>query len=363
VISSAQVPDLLNAFDAGGRSMGMAGALNGTEPSTLSTYYNPASLAFIRSCETSVTFRNLPGSNTSVSGSNTSPIYSTRETTGAFGLTHIGFAVPTSDFIKHGQGTFGISYTVGGYIDDLMSGPTAGFSYNGLNIQNYQLQREARADYISLGYGVANKSQTASLGLGVTYVDQQIQYNETGTDSTGTFTPTSIDYTGHGVGFLVGGQVIPAKMPNVSIGTSLRSPISMSSSGYGDVYDRVPARYLLAASYRKDNFAGGEDFLLLGAQFQYFFDGQESLAFDRNDQTDVGFGAEYDHTFSSIRIPIRVGYDAVSAGGIGFENANAVTYGFGIHPVDNRFSIDFNWASPEHGGMDFGVNATYHFKP
>lgn len=343
--------------------MGMAGALNGTEPSTMSTFYNPASLGFIRSCETGVSFRNLPGSTTSVSGSNASPVYSTRSNGGGFALSHIGFAVPASDFIKNGKGTFGVSYTIGGYIDDVTTGPASGFSYNGLNVQNYQLQREARADYISLGYGVANRAQTMSLGLGLTYVDQEIQYNQSGSDSTGTFTPTSIDYTGHGVGALIGAQWIPASAPNFSVGTSLRSPIAMSESGYGDIYSRIPARFLLASSYRKDSLGGSDNFLLLGAQFQYFFDGAESLAFDRSAQTVLGLGAEYDYAVSSFRIPVRLGYDFVSAGGVGFETANAFTYGFGIRPVDDRFSIDFNWASPVHGGMDFGMNATYRFKP
>ncbi|MGE0001848.1 MAG: hypothetical protein AB7T05_07245, partial [Fimbriimonadaceae bacterium] len=45
----AQIPDLLNALDAGGRSMGAGGATGVTDANTLSTYHNPAGLAFVQS--------------------------------------------------------------------------------------------------------------------------------------------------------------------------------------------------------------------------------------------------------------------------------------------------------------------------
>src|SRR5579862_7626196 len=97
VSAHAQVPDLLNAFDAGGRSLGMAGSLHATEPSTLSTFYNPASLAFIRSAQVGLDFRNLPKTNTSITNTLISPNYSTSGSSGPFTLSNLGFATPVSD--------------------------------------------------------------------------------------------------------------------------------------------------------------------------------------------------------------------------------------------------------------------------
>ena len=45
--ATAQVPDLLNALDAGGRAMGLGGANNATNVDTLSAFYNPAALAYL----------------------------------------------------------------------------------------------------------------------------------------------------------------------------------------------------------------------------------------------------------------------------------------------------------------------------
>ncbi len=363
----AQVPDLLNAFDAGGRSLGMAGSLHATEPSTLSSFYNPASLGFIRTREVGLDYRDLPKSKTAISNSLTDRMYSTTAHSGGSTITHLGFATPLSDLIKHAKGTIALSYTVGGVMNDASFGPASGLQDGSIIVQNYQLNRNARGDYLTLAYGAANPSQTASLGVGITYVQEAVGYVESGSavDSSGNpvlFPGADIHFTAHGVGFLIGGQVIPAKSPNFSLGASLRSPIQLSNTGPGGIYDRIPARFLAGASYRRDDLWGGNDYLLLGAQFQYFFDGKSSLAFDRSTQTDFGFGAEYSRAFSDWRIPIRIGYEAISSGGASFGTANALTYGIGARPLDNRFSVDLNWVAPQRGGHDFGLSASYRFK-
>src|SRR3954467_8754289 len=64
----AQVPDLLNALDAGGRAMGMGGALYPTSSDTFSSYYNPAGLGYVSKGTVGVAFRNMPKSRTTASG-------------------------------------------------------------------------------------------------------------------------------------------------------------------------------------------------------------------------------------------------------------------------------------------------------
>src|SRR5438093_249941 len=100
----AQIPDLLNAFDAGGRAMGMGGALYPTSSDTLSSYYNPAGLAYINQTTVGAVFRNLPRSTTNASGDFNNPNLTSTGEAGRRELTHFGAVFPFA------KGGLGLSY-------------------------------------------------------------------------------------------------------------------------------------------------------------------------------------------------------------------------------------------------------------
>ena len=119
---------------------------------------------------------------------------------------------------------------------------------------------------------------------------------------------------------------------------------------------------LLGASMRQDAVRGGQDYIVYGAQLQEFFAGESTPYFDRSNQAVFGVGLEYNHAFESFRMPFRVGYVSSPGGGDGYSSRNTFTFGFGYRPNNNYYSIDLNWASPQGGGYDFGLAATYRFK-
>jgi len=366
-MGQAQIPDVLNALDAGGRSLGMGGALEGTDPGTQSTYYNPAGLGFLKKMQVGVTWRNLPTSITDISGSRSAPTYSTSGKSGSHAFTDLGIAIPIKDIFKKGQGTLGFSYTIGGYVNDRGFGPNAGLPDGGLTINDYTLDRSAETDFYTLGYGIADHAESFSFGIGLTYADVKVGYQENGQaiDSSGNsayFPASNINYDAHGFGAIAGIQVVPPSNPNFSIGASVRTPIELTDTGPGGIYDRVPGRALVSASYRIDNLMHSEDFALIGAQLQYFFDGKQSIAFDENDQTVYGLGLEYDHNFGNFRVPFRIGYESLGTGNVGFGSRNLITYGVGFRPPDSSYSLDLNWAHPDTGGIDMGITAGYRFK-
>src|SRR4051812_23639437 len=84
----AQVPDLLNSLDAGSRSMGAGGSLNATGSDTMSSFYNPAGLGYVRRKEVGASMRNLPKTKSTVSGNFSDPTVSTKSDSGTKDLTH-----------------------------------------------------------------------------------------------------------------------------------------------------------------------------------------------------------------------------------------------------------------------------------
>jgi hypothetical protein len=364
--AQAQIPDLLNAFDAGGRSLGMGGALHGSDPSSMSAYYNPATLGYVTKGEVDLALHNLPNSTSSVFNSRSNPTFQSQAHSGAKAVTDVGIAVPVKPLFGKGKASVALSYNVGGYVHDRAQGPANGLPDSDLTIENYRLARSIRTDFVTLAYGQTIPNRTLAFGLGIIYAQTATQYNESGTaiDSGGNnvgFAGSNVDYLSHGVGFIVGGQFIPAKIPNFSLGISYRSPIGMNAGQYSSVYDRIPSRLLADASYRFDGVLQKGDYAVLAAQYQYFFDADSTIAFDQSTQSVYGVGLEYDRTFGNFRIPIRVGYESASAGGVGFEERNVFTYGIGFRPNDSKYSLDFNWSTMEGGGKDFGISAGYRF--
>jgi hypothetical protein len=364
-VSQAQIPDLLNAFDAGGRSLGMGGALHGSDPSSMSAYYNPASLGYITKTEVDLALHNLQNSETVIGNTYANPSYHTHSLSGTKAVTDVGVSVPVKPLFGNGKASVALNYNVGGYVHDVAQTSSNGFPDGSLTLTNYQLLRSIETDFITLAYGQSIPSRTFSFGFGLMYAQTGTNYDSTGSavDSNGnaaTFSGSNINYQAHGLGFIVGGQFIPATLPNFSLGLSYRSAIGLDAGTNSGIYDRVPARALANATYRIGG-AGHGDYGLVGVQYQYFFDGDASADFDRKGQSVLGLGAEYDHQIGSFTIPLRIGLESASAGGDGYEYRRVFTYGIGLRPSDSRYSLDFNWSTMDGGGKDFGISAGYRF--
>jgi len=148
----------------------------------------------------------------------------------------------------------------------------------------------------------------------------------------------------------------------VSFGLSYRSEVNLSNnSDTQGLYDKIPARLLAGVAFRQDGMRGGRDFIVYGAQIQHFFSGGSSQVFDRNPQTTLGLGLEYNFQTTGFRIPLRLGYNIVPSGGDDYGSRNGFGFGFGYRPLDNRYSLDFNFVAPEKGGYDMGISLNYRF--
>ena len=361
--ANAQVPDLLNALDAGGRAMGMGGANNATNVDTLAAYYNPAALAYLDTRAAGLAYRNLPRSRSKLSGSLDDPKYDTDGRHGGSTLTHAGYATPVRELFGRGSGTLALTYTVGGYVSD--SASAASLDSGELNAVNYTLRREAKASFYSLSYGKA-LSSGFSYGAGLVLASQRVEYAEKGTLTDGTTAFPIEDRgssTGQGLGAIVGALYTPPVAPAWTFGLSLRSPIELSGNGAtSGQYDRIPGRLMFGTTWRREGFRNGKDYVLLGGQVQSFFGGKSSRLFDRDDQTTFGLGAEYNVGLGFGRVPLRFGFNTVPGGGNGYGSRDAFTLGIGIRPNRYPVGLDLSYSIPENGGFDLGIAASYRFK-
>lgn len=370
--SHAQVPDLLNALDAGSHSLGAGGSLHATSADTFSAYYNPAGLGYLDRREIEIAYRNVPNSNSTVSNSYDDQVRSTQTHDGPNDLTHVGVAMPLSNLRRGAPGTVALTYTMGGYIDDSGAIPNGSALpvASGLGIANYRDHIEARSNFFTLAYGRTNASQTLSYGLGLIYLEQQIQFQQSGTFIDNNGNPVSgyslpdVSSTLHGFGAIAGLQYSPARNPNLSLGLSYRTQINLSGDDDAEsYYGRVPARLIGGAAYRFGSLRRDHnDFMVLGLDIQHFFATDESMYFDRGDQTVTGVGLEYFLDNGGSQIPLRIGYQAVPAGG-GFDYAsrNAFTYGIGYRTRDGKYGLDLNYVHPDNGGGDVAITASYRY--
>lgn len=351
----AQVPDLVNALDAGGRSMGAGGAFNGTTADVLSAYHNPAGLAFVDRPSVGFGLRNLPKSVTTISGDTNDPFYNTSGKRGNQTIGHAGYIMPLGNGKR---GVLGFTYNIGGYLDDQLSGQTSAGSVT----TNKSLNRKLRTDYFTIAFAKAKADQSFSWGIGLQVASDSLSYKLQQNDSLGGSITRDDSETGIGVGGIIGFQFTPKSNPNVSIGASYRSEIDLNSNPKTkDLYDKIPARLLAAIAYRRDGIRGGKDFIVFGGDVTHFFNARAGIDFQRKNQTTAGVGFEYNYGLSGARIPVRVGYNIVPGGGTGFGSRNAFTFGLGYRPSNNRFAIDLNFASPENGGYDMSLSLNYRF--
>lgn len=356
--SMAQVPDLLNALDAGGRAMGAGGSLHATGADTLSSYYNPAGLGYMSQGQVGLAYRNLPTSKTKASDEFGDLDLDSTGQRGSNAISHVGLTLPLNEGRR---GTIGVSYTIGGFIED--SRTNNGVLVGGNPVNAYTEKLKAKSEYFTVAYGKASASQNFSWGVGLQFVRQQIANEVLLVDGgNNVLLDADLDETGTGVGVIAGFQFIPKGNPNVSFGLSYRSEINLSgNSDTSSLYDKIPARLLGGVAFRQDGMRGGRDFIVYGLQIQHFFAGESSQIFDRSAQSTVGFGLEYNYQTQGFRIPIRLGYNVIPSGGDSFGSRNGFAFGLGYRPNNNQFGIDFNFVSPENGGYDMGISLNYRF--
>lgn len=367
VSAHAQIPDLLSAFDAGGRSLGLGSSIGATGSGTSATLNNPAGLGYSTTRQFGFTLRNLSESRTRLSRSFIDPDFDTDGQSGRRSLTHVGYVMPMG-----GRGVIGLSYEVGGFINDTSFGTNL---LNGeVNYRNYVERIYAKTDFFTLSWGRASSDYTRSFGVGVVLANTNIRNEQDFQIFSNNGTPTNFgddsfistetldnSGSGFGVGVVAGIQVNPS--PDLTLGASIRTPISLNTSDeVSDYYDTIPGRVSVGAARRLSRGGDSQDFLLLGGQVDWFFGGKSAIL-DRDDsQLALGFGVEYNYRFRDAFLPIRVGFRNIAKGGEGFKQNSAFTFGIGYNPDGRNFGLNLDFGQNSTGARDISLSLSYRFK-
>lgn len=352
-LSCAQIPDLVNTFDAGSRSLGSGGAFRSTGSDTFSILNNPAGLGYISSKTYGLAYRNLPTSFTSLSGTLNSPFTTTDGDSGKNQLTHLGYATP----LKDGR-TLGISYQVGGYISDFRGG--TGLTSGAITNITYSEQLDLKTDFYTVAIGKGKEDGSGTFGYGLTFANVNFHNRQLGfvpggsvlidTDNTG---------TAHGVGIIAG---IQKNQGDRSIGISLRTPIKLTGSdAVTAAYETIPGQISLGLARRTDNVRGSDNYLLQGFQVDHYFGGSGNGLTTRSSQTAFGIGVEYGLSQDSFTLPIKLGYSVSPAGGDGYARRDGLTFGLGYRPNSQPWALDINYGFPKSGGRDIAFMFSYRF--
>lgn len=355
-VAQAQVPDLLNALDSGGRAMGMGGASRVTDGNTYSILDNPAGLVYAGNRTFELSFRNLPSYTTAASGNFNDRTNATKGAAGKMAISHLG---TTFDF---NGGTLGVSFTTTGYLNSLTTGN--GLQNNGLTVVNLREETRAQIDMFTVSYGKRMRDLNVGYGLIVanSYANATQSYVllDSGNNQVGS---TNSNISGNGIGFgaVIGVQGTMQGSDTMAWGASLRTPIDLSGNGNSaDVLDRIPGKFSFGLAGRKDQFMGGNEFLSWGIQGDYYFGGQGGKIIPRDSVFGLGAGIEYNMYKFNGRIPFRLGYSYVPGGGSGFTDRNALTFGIGYRPTNQNFSFDLNFAKARGtGAMDMAFGISY----
>lgn len=334
----AQIPDLLNAFEMGGRALGMGGALYSNSTDATASYWNPAGLGFISQGTSEVTLRNRPTVNTTLTGRFDIP---DREGQGEFGsnaITFAGIAVPM------GGGTLGFSYALGGYARERAFGNNlTNPDVPGQTITTNEFFRVA-TEFYTLAWGKKTGANSA-FGIGIVGARQSLANRLLQQDQNNvTLQDVDISEEATGIGGIVGFQFTPS--PNVSYGISFRSPIQLS--GYDDATpygEEIPGRLQGGIIWRVDGLRGGKDFLVGGVDIMYFLPANDGDILDRDGQLSAGVGFEYNWSQNFGFVPIRIGFRTTDSAGERFTTHDAFTFGIGYRPKSEKYSFDINVAN------------------
>lgn len=366
--AQAQIPDLLNAFEASGRNLGMGSGIGASSSNPSSAINNPAGLGYANKAAFSATLRNMPESRSTLSRNYVNPDISTSTKSGNYSVTQVGLIRPL-----RGNSAIGLNYSVAGYVRDLATG--TGLLDGGTILNNYQEDIRLKTDLFTLSWGQATRDYTRSFGVGVVFANhgtrnrQQYQLfdnngtpNDTGDDTFISNVSLNNSGTQSGIGVVGGVQFNPNA--DFSYGLSVRTPITLSGGGdVSDYYKRIPGKASLAVAKRIQAARRSEDFVLVGAQADWYFGGKRSTLVDRDgSQLGFGVGAEYNYRFRSAYVPFRMGYRNVAKGGDGFGNFSAFTFGLGYNPDQQNFGIDIDFSSNSKGGTDMALMLSYRFK-
>lgn len=350
------VADLFTAFEMGGRSLGMGGALYSNSTDVSSTYWNPAGLAGITESRFEFNFRNKPDGNSSLTGRYDDPERDTRMVFGGSSVSFGGFVIPLRG------GTLGISYALGGYTRD------RGFGNNltnpddpGQTITKNELLR-SNIDFFTIAYGKGDGR--VNYGAGIVVAHQAISSRVLTTDqNNNVLEDVDVSGSGWGVGGIVGVQFMPRHQSNVQFGFSYRSEIRLH--GLGDVRDyvsAVPARLQGGVAWRVDNLRGGRDYLIGGVDAMYFFPANGGKILKRDGQISGGIGFEYNWAHNFGYLPVRLGFRISDAGGDNFSSRDVFTFGVGYRPRNDEFTVDLSFAAASgQSRPDFAVSITFPF--
>lgn len=352
--AGAQIPDLLTAFDAGGRAMGLGGATYVTDASTYSVNANPAGLGFIREPMFGVGFRNMPQSRNVISGDFNDPDFETDYEAGSYSHSHVGYVFPM------GRGALGLSYTRSGFIRDSRIGD--GLADGALTVRNYSELTRAKTDLFTVSYGTGTEDGSTNYGFGIVFAQQYVQNNLDydlfdGNNPVGN---VSVDNagTGNGVGLVAGVLFTPTSSPNTSFGLSAQSPISISGNSETEgYYDRIPGRFTAGFASRIDSDNGG--YTLYGLQVSWFYGGESDKILARDDYAVFGGGVEYGIRRWGGLVPVRFGYVSAQSGGTGFIDRDSITIGLGYRPDGGSSSYNLSLAKPVDGTeLDIAFSVT-----
>lgn len=350
----AQAPDILSALDAGSRALGMGGSTSVTDITPHSALSNPAGLGYVTSPTLTLSFRNLPSSESALSGGLADPAYDTERRYGRTAFSHLGYALPLK------KGTLGLSYSVGGYELEEARGGVLAMTGSQVAV-DYVSFTKAQTDFFTLAYGEAKPS--GSYGIGVVVANQHLNNRESYSVYNGIVFNGAVNKqalgTAQGIGLVAGWQA-PAGQ-NGMVGASVRTPISLKGSDeVTDLYGRIPGRASLGYAGKKPMKFGEGDYLTYGLQLDYHFGGQKSGPYAREDKLGFGLGLEYSFVKTGSRWPIRVGWQRLESMGKGYSGREGISYGLGWRPENSRLGLDLNFYKDRSGGpTDASLGITY----
>lgn len=374
VPASAQVSDLLTAFDSGSRASGAGGALQGSSGDTFATLANPAGLAYADRALVQYAQKNRISTASVASGSFDDPSLKSKDDKGKAHYSHLGVLFPFEKVRRGGKGTISFSYDLGGYIDDTMTASGNLSLGTGFGVKNFTQKRKVIQDYYTFSYGNMAKGGALAYGFGLTIVNQKLDFRQTGDLVDGNGQPVGggqdvisfpdVSANGLGLGLVGGVQYTPPNNQNRSFWASFRTPISISDAGGSAAnLDVIPARLALGAAQRFGSFLPQRksDYMVAAVQFEGYFAGSTNKYFDTGNGSALGVGVEYSLDAGGTLIPLRLGYRSTKSNGQGFSDRDGITYGIGYTPNNYKFSIDLNYFKPRQGAEDFTLTATYRF--